>query len=301
MKKLLLAVLSYALVVTPASSQPAIKGKVLVIVSSTDAIALQGGKRYKTGYFLNELAVPVKRLKEQGYSITFANPKGNKPTMDIHSDSVDFFNKNYSEYQKVKAFHDNLVELKSPRKLADVVHNGLAQYDAVFFPGGHAPMQDLISDPSVRQVLLHFHQTGKPTALICHAPISLIAAMPQADAFVRAMKQGNPKKAAELTKNWQYQGYKMTIFSTAEEQIAESGQLQGKMLFYPQAALTTAGGDVRVAKSWSSQVVKDRELITGQNPFSDNALAETLVKAITSGRHVNEKKKATKNERTYRH
>lgn len=66
------------------------------------------------------------------------------------------------------------------------------------------------------------------------------------------------------------------------------------MLFYPQAALTTAGGDVRVAKPWSSQVVRDRELITGQNPFSDNALAETLVKAITSGRQANEQKKATK-------
>lgn len=60
--------------------------------------------------------------------------------MDIHSDSVDFFGKDHAEYQKIRAFHDNLVELKSPRKLAEVVQNGLAQYDAVFFPGGHAPM-----------------------------------------------------------------------------------------------------------------------------------------------------------------
>jgi putative intracellular protease/amidase len=291
MKKLLLTFLSSLLVAlsvaAPASTQTAIKGNVLVIVSSEDAIALQNGKTYKTGYFLNELTVPVKRLQEEGYSITFANPKGNKPSMDIHSDSVDFFGKDDGKYQTIKAFHDNLVALKSPRKLVDVVQGGLDQYDAVFFPGGHAPMQDLIRDPAVRQVLMYFHQTRKPTALICHAPIALIAALPQADGFVGAMSQSNFKQAAEFAKDWPYKNYKMTIFSTAEEQIAESKQLQGKMLFYPQAALKTAGGNVNVAKPWNSQVVQDRELITGQNPFSDEALAETLLSAIAQ-------KKATK-------
>ena len=268
------------LVSAPVSTQVSTKGTVLVIVSSKDEMVLQDGKTYKTGYFLNELTVPVKRLQEQGYSVTFANPKGNKPSMDIHSDSINFFGQNQTEYREVREFHDNLVELKSPRKLKDVVKEGLEQYDAVFFPGGHAPMQDLIQDPAVRQVLSHFHQTGKPTALICHGPISLIAAMPEADAFVRSLKQGNSQKAAELASGWQYEGYNMTIFSTEEEQITESDQLGGEMLFYPEAAMKMAGGEIQVAQPWSSNVVQDRELITGQNPFSDNTLAETLLSAI---------------------
>lgn len=280
MKKLLLAVLSFLLLSAPALTQTPVKGKVLVIVSSEDAISLRDGKTYKTGYFLNELTVPVKRLVEKGYSVTFANPKGNKPSMDIHSDSVVFFNKNEAEYQEIKAFHNTLVGLKSPRKLSEVVQEGLSQYDAVYFPGGHAPMQDLIKDPTVQRVLLYFHTARKPTALICHGPISLVAAMPQADLFVRAMQQGDSKKAAALAKNWQYKGYKMTIFSTAEEKIAESKQLGGNMLFYPEEAMRTAGGDLKVAQPWSSQVVQDRELITGQNPFSDNALAEKLLSMI---------------------
>jgi putative intracellular protease/amidase len=280
MKKLLLAFLSSLLVAAPASTQTSIKGNVLVIVSSEEAIALRDGKTYKTGYFLNELTVPVKRLQEKGYAVTFANPKGNKPSMDIHSDSIDFFGKNQAEYREAKVFHDNLVGLKSPRKLGEVVQAGLEQYDAVFFPGGHAPMQDLIQDPAVRQVLSYFHQARKPTALICHGPISLIAAMPEADAFVQSLKQGNSQKAAALANGWQYKGYKMTIFSTTEEQIAESKQLDGEMLFYPEAAMKTAGGKIQVAESWDSNVVQDRELITGQNPFSDNALAETLLSAI---------------------
>lgn len=280
LSSLFATLLAAFLVANPASTQAAIKGNVLVVVSSEDTIELQNGKTYKTGYFLNELTVPVKRLQEQGYAITFANPKGNKPTMDIHSDSADFFGKDRDKYQTIKAFHDRLADLKSPRKLADIVQGGLDRYDAVFFPGGHAPMQDLIRDPDVRQILIYFHQTGKPTALICHGPISLIAAMPQADAFVQAMKQGNSQQAAKFAQDWPYKNYKMTIFSTVEEQVAESSQLQGRMLFYPQEALKAAGGDIQVAKAWNSQVVQDRELITGQNPFSDDALAETLLNAI---------------------
>jgi putative intracellular protease/amidase len=268
------------LVVISASTQTSIKGNVLVILSSEKEIALQNGKTYKTGYFLNELTVPVKRLQEQGYAVTFANPKGNEPSMDINSDSIDFFGQSQAEYREVRAFHDNLAGLKSPRKLGEVVQEGLDQYDAVFFPGGHAPMQDLIQDPAVRQVLSYFHQTGKPTALICHGPISLIAAMPEANAFVQSLTQRNSQRAAELAKGWQYEGYKMTIFSTAEEQISESKQLGGEMLFYPETAMETAGGKIQVAQPWSSNVVQDRELITGQNPFSDNALAETLLSAI---------------------
>ena len=306
MKKLLLTALFILMTFTATFAQVSDhtpkKGKVLVVLSSENAITLQDGKTYKTGYFLNELTVPVKRLMEEGYSITFANPKGNRPSMDSHSDSIEFFGKDSTKYKEVKAFHDNLVNLKSPRRLQEVVQEGLSQYDAVFFPGGHAPMQDLIKDSAVRQVLLHFHQAGKPTALICHAPIALIAAMPQAEAFVEAMKQGDLKEAevfsstsqqkdlkqaAAPTQSWIYKGYRMTIFSTSEEKVAESKQLGGKMLFYPEAALRSAGGDVRVTQPWSSQVMQDRELITGQNPFSDDALAKTLSKAIERKKAAN--------------
>jgi putative intracellular protease/amidase len=56
------------------------------------------------------------------------------------------------------------------------------------------------------------------------------------------------------------------------------------MLFYPDAALRAAGGQVQVAKEWSANlVVQDRELITGQNPFSDDRLSELFVQALLAG------------------
>jgi putative intracellular protease/amidase len=72
----------------------------------------------------------------------------------------------------------------------------------------------------------------------------------------------------------------MTIFSTAEEQQREPQEIGGKVLFYPDFALKTAGGDVSVRPPWTSYVLQDRELISGQNPFSDQALLELLLPAL---------------------
>ena len=68
------------------------KGKILVLVSSGHGLPLKDGKVYAgAGYYLNELTVPVRALMNVGYEITFANPKGNTPQMDVHSAVPDFF------------------------------------------------------------------------------------------------------------------------------------------------------------------------------------------------------------------
>ena len=72
----------------------------------------------------------------------------------------------------------------------------------------------------------------------------------------------------------------MTIFSTAEEQQREPQEIGGKVLFYPDFALRTAGGDVSALAPWSSYALQDRELISGQNPFSDQALLKFLLPAL---------------------
>ncbi|MBI3475978.1 MAG: hypothetical protein HY010_09610 [Acidobacteria bacterium] len=66
----------------------------------------------------------------------------------------------------------------------------------------------------------------------------------------------------------------------AEEQQREPLEIGGKVLFYPDFALSTAGGDVSVLAPWSSYVLQDRELISGQNPFWDEALLKLLLPAL---------------------
>jgi putative intracellular protease/amidase len=50
--------------------------------------------------------------------------------------------------------------------------------------------------------------------------------------------------------------------------------------------LRTAGGDVSVAAPWQSYVLQDRELISGQNPFSDEALLKLLLPALEAKKTV---------------
>ena len=75
-------------------------------------------------------------------------------------------------------FRDTLAGLRNPTRISDVIASGLDQYDAVFVPGGHGPMMDLLDDPDAGTVLRHFHKTSKPTAVLCHGPISLLSALP---------------------------------------------------------------------------------------------------------------------------
>jgi len=257
------------------------KGKVLVLVSSGYGLPLKNGGCYiGAGYYLNELTVPVRALMQEGYEITFANPKGNTPQLDLHSAVPDFFGGSEARLQDYFKFRDSLTGLRNPARIADVIASGLDQYDAVFVPGGHGPMIDLLDDPSAGIVMRHFHETSKPTAVLCHGPISLLSALPDSREFVAALSAGDTAGARAKAAGWIYAGYKMTIFSTAEEQQREPLEIHGKVLFYPDDALRTAGGDVSVAAPWQSYVLHDRELISGQNPFSDQALLKLLLPAL---------------------
>ncbi|CAH1385261.1 type 1 glutamine amidotransferase domain-containing protein [Candidatus Nitrotoga sp. M5] len=269
-------------IITRAAAEP--PPTILVIISSKSTLKLQDGKTYPTGYYLNELTVPVRKLIDREYEVVFANPAGNAVAMDKRSDSADHFGNDRGVYESYRKFHDGLTGLKRPEKLSALIEKGLDRYAAVFFPGGHAPMVDLIQDADVAIVLNHFHRAGKPTAFICHGPIALVSTVKDPKAFVLALEKGLMQEASQLASGWPYAGYKMTIFSTAEEQVAEATGLGGKVRFYPDAALIAAGGKVELAKPWSPHVVKDRELITGQNPGSVGLFSEALVNAVEANR-----------------
>jgi putative intracellular protease/amidase len=257
------------------------KGEVLVLVSSGHGLPLKDGKVYTgAGYYLNELTVPVRALMQEGYEITFANPKGNTPQLDAHSAVADFFGGDEATLQDYLKFRDSLTGLKNPTRISDVVASGLDEYDAVFVPGGHGPMMDLLDDPDAGTVMRHFHETSKPTAVLCHGGISLLSALPNSKQVVAALAAGETDEAQAKAQGWIYSGYKMTVFSTAEEQQREPLEIGGKVLFYPDFALRTAGGDASVAAPWQSYVLQDRELISGQNPFSDQALLKLLLPAL---------------------
>jgi len=253
--------------------------KVLVVVSSADSLTLQGGKKHPTGFFLNELGVPVKALIDAGYEPVFADPLGNKPAMDEISDNPSYFGKDEKKYAMIKSLVTELPGLKHPLPLEKVAAGDLKQYAAVFIPGGHAPMEDLWKQPALGRILHHFHDLHKPTALICHGPIALLSSLTDPQRLVSALEQGKNVQAEKMP--WIYAGYQITVFSDAEEKPTDVPTwLGGKMRFFPEDALRAAGAKVTEAPPGQSNVVNDRELITGQNPQSDEELAAQLLNAL---------------------
>ena len=61
------------------------KRKILVVASSADCLTLKDGRKEHAGYYLNEMAIPVRAAIDAGYEMVLATPKGNKPVMDPQS------------------------------------------------------------------------------------------------------------------------------------------------------------------------------------------------------------------------
>ncbi|NKC21299.1 type 1 glutamine amidotransferase domain-containing protein [Pseudoalteromonas sp. S4498] len=259
-----------------ALSVHASEGEVLVLLSSETSMELASGETIETGYYLNEFGIPAKALVDAGYKLVLATPKGNAPAVDQKSVTVDYFGGDETKLQSIKKFIANLPDINDTASFSEILAAGLDEFDAVFIPGGHAPLIDLANNPQVGEILRHFNRENKPTAAICHGPITLLSAQSEPKAYYQSLTTQSPVQA----KNWIYDGYQMTIFSNPEEQVFESTLNGEKLNFYPAAAMSQAGGEMQFANAWQPKVVVDRELITGQNPFSDKLLAEKLLEML---------------------
>lgn len=257
------------------------KGTVLIVGSNADKLELQAGKVVSTGIYLNETVVPARTVVDAGYHIVLGTPRGTKPVLDSRSIEASHFGGSEPALQEALAFFETFPAMQAPSSLRSLIEGGMDRFVGLFVPGGHAPVTDLIRDPDLGELLRHFHGASQPTALLCHGPIAVISAMPDAAAFCAAMETGAIERAKAVAKGWQYAGYKMTIFSNEEEQIVEEQIFHGKLKFHVGDALQAAGGILTSNQHpFEPNVTQDRELITGQNPRSDHAIADALVKAL---------------------
>ncbi len=261
------------------------EGKIFVVLSSETALPLKDGRTFRTGYYLNELIVPAQKLSAAGYELVFANPTGNTPEVDTNSVDAAYFGGSKEALEAAQQFKRTLGGLSHPLTLKQVAQGDLSQYRVVFVPGGPAPMIDLMASAELGSVLGYFHRNHMTTVLLCHGPVALAAATHDPVAYQQALRSGNEERARHLALGWPYAGYQMTVFSDEEEVQAAANVFHGDPQFLPQRALTIAGGNVAAVPAWHSNVVQDRELITGQNPFSDAALTEVLLRTLSAPAH----------------
>jgi putative intracellular protease/amidase len=263
-----------------ASASPS-KGTVLVIGSNARVLRLQGGRSVATGNYLNETVVPMQALRAAGYELIVATPDGKKPPLDERSVGAPHFGDDEVAFRAALEFFERDKSFQAVQTLRSVIDGGLDRFAGFYVPGGHAPITDLATNAELGAILRHAHEQSKPTALLCHGPIAILSALDDAPAFEQALIAGDAAKASAIAGDWQYRGYRMTIFSNSEEKPVEANVFGARLLYPVADALALAGGNVENGKAdFAPFVLMDRELITGQNPQSDHELATSFVELL---------------------
>lgn len=223
--------------------------KVLVVLTSHSDLGSTGEK---TGFWIEEFAAPYYVLADAGAELIIASPKGGQPPVDPKSEAPD------AQTPATKRFYGDYTAIDKVAhtlKLSDVNE---ADYDAVFYPGGHGPLWDLATDTISIALIENFYKHNKPIVFVCHAPAALVK--------VKA-PNGEP-----LVK-----GKEVTGFSNTEE---EAVKLTKVVPFLLEDEFKKLGAYYSKGDDWSSYVKKDGLLITGQNPASSEAAARALLDVL---------------------
>lgn len=223
--------------------------KILMVLTSHDEL---GNTGRKTGFWLEELAAPYYAFKDAGAEIVLASPEGGQPPLDPKSNEP----ANQTEMtHRFEADAEAMAHLASTVRLASV---NQADFDTVFYPGGHGPLWDLAEDRHSIDLIQSFIAAGKPVALVCHAP-----------GVLRHVKAADGKPLV--------QGKKVTGFTNSEE--AAVG-LTDVVPFLVEDELKALGGDYSKLGDWAPYVITDGLLVTGQNPASSAPAAAVLLEQL---------------------
>lgn len=231
--------------------------KILMVVSAASSLRLADGTPHPTGYWAEEVAASHRTLTAAGATVDVATPGGARPTVDAIS-LDERGGVSDADAARYRAYLDGIADrLDHPLALADV---RAEDYDAIYVPGGHAPMADLVADADLGRLLHAANEGGTTVAALCHGVVALLSAQTPDGTFA-------------------YAGRALTSFTDEEER---QGGLGDSSPYLVESRLREGGAVVRTGAPWSSTVVQDGNLITGQNPQSSTATAEAVLKALAT-------------------
>jgi putative intracellular protease/amidase len=227
--------------------------KILFVVSGATYLTLKDGSRYATGYWAEEFAAPYKALTEAGHQVVVATPGGVTPNVDMMSLRPEMAG-GVEGALELEAIIRSAEVMRRPLKLSDV---RLEDYDAVYLPGGHGPMEDLWQDADAGRILTGQLASGNPLAIVCHAPAAMLATR---------IHGVSP-----------FKGYRVTCFTNDEE---EAVGLAARTRWLLEDELRGLGVEFSRGEIWKPYMIEDRNLITGQNPHSAAILADRLLQIL---------------------
>lgn len=234
------------------------KPKQVAIVASNPSVSKQTG--WPIGFWWSELTHPYWEFTERGYKVDIYSPDGGKLEADSWSDPRD--ESKYSAYDLISlgficsTQHAKLIDESRP-----ISQIKLADYDALLFVGGQAPMYTFYNDERVHAAAAQSYKAGKITAVLCHATCMLLKTRVDGKLLVDG-------------KTW-------TGFADSEERYAD--EFVGKRIqpfWIEEEAKKLSGTNFMVSGRFKAHAVRDGNLITGQQQYSGAAVARLVIEAL---------------------
>lgn len=218
----------------------------LFVVTSHNQLGNTGNA---SGSWLEELAAPYWHLRDAGFEIDIASPKGGAAPIDpmsLEENSIS------DAGRRLLADQEASNKLADTKRLQDIE---AADYAGLFLVGGIATVWDFPHNPDLKRIIEEYFPQNKVIAGICHGVIGLTQAV---DA------NGEP-----LVKN-----RKVTSISNAEDVMMGVDKIVPVL---PEDMLRKLRGVYSNAAPLAAHVVVDAPLFTGQNPASADPLGEAIV------------------------
>ena len=226
---------------------------ILFVLSGADHWTQSDGSSAPAGFFAEELVRPHRAFTEAGHAITISTPGGRRPTMDQASIDPQVVGPDAAFY---RCYVESIAaQLESPTPLSDVAGQ---DYDALVIPGGHAPMEDLYADADLGRVLGEATDAGAVIAAVCHGPAALLS-------------------ATRPDGTWLFHDRRVVSLTNEEEEIFGTAAGAPWLL---ESRLRERGGVFEGAAPWTPHVVRDGQLITGQNPHSSALVADAILEEL---------------------
>jgi len=229
--------------------------RALIVLSAADKWTRADGTKRDSGVWAEEFIVMDEKLTKAGFQVDLASPGGVAPTIDKLSldPKMAGGEANVAHFRSYLATNASRISKPLVLKTVDP-----SRYDAVIIPGGHGPVEDLYKDADMGRILVSANGSSKVIAAVCHG-------------------QGALLSAKDASGRWPFAGKHMTSFSDEEEREFGTADNAPWLL---AATLRKNGGLYEKGPNWGPYVVKDGNLLTGQNPASTAPLADAVIAAV---------------------
>lgn len=149
-------------------------------------------------------------------------------------------------------------QLKNTPKLADLDADA---FDALVVCGGLAPMFQFRDNEDLKRTIAAFYEAEKPTAVLCHGVSALIDVKLSDGSYL-------------------VKGKTVTGFANVEEDFSDKAVGHKVMPYRIEDELRKRGANYVQGGLFKAFVVRDGQLITGQQQYSGAKVGEAVIGAL---------------------